>query len=370
MGIRSVESVNRKLKEMAIQVRVRQRGSALYLRASLPSKPGGVKRSGNVQSEIALGRSVSQDGLKYAEGMALRLGSEIALGKFKWEEWGYGAKEEEDERIGAKLESFKEYYLATNDISIDTWDNHWWQVLKHLPAEKKLSERVILDVLLNDRYKPNSWSRKRAAEKLQRFADWAKLEINLGPYKGSYGLNATQMRELPSDEEIVEWREKITHEGWQWFYGMMAAYGLRPYEPWFCEFEEGSDLLFVTVGKKTAKKTTEPRFVKPLYPGWVKRWNLTEIKRPNVNVKVPRLYSHRACVAFRRWGVPVPPKTLRHCYAVRAAIVFRLSSDTAAAFMGHDPIVHARIYKRWLTKGQKLWEYERVINDPNLPPEP
>lgn len=94
---------------------------------------------------------------------------------------------------------------------------------------------MLLTVALDSQ--PDSRKRKRSSRMLQRLAEFLNLEINLRAYQGHYN-QPDKARDLPSDELISTWRDKIPNQNWQWIFGMLATFGLRPHEAWFCELED------------------------------------------------------------------------------------------------------------------------------------
>ncbi|MEH2183014.1 hypothetical protein [Nostoc sp.] len=87
----------------------------------------------------------------------------------------------------------------------------------------------------------NSRSRKRTCEKLQLLAELAGIKVNLKPYIGNYGNSQTKPRNIPSDEQIIQVRSLFDNSlSWQWAYGIMATYGLRDHEIFFCKISSTS----------------------------------------------------------------------------------------------------------------------------------
>ena len=51
----------------------------------------------------------------------------------------------------------------------------------------------------------NSRLRRHTCQKLMKFSDYIGIEVDLGPYQGSYGRRSVKARDLPTDEQIEEW---------------------------------------------------------------------------------------------------------------------------------------------------------------------
>ena len=50
-----------------------------------------------------------------------------------------------------------------------------------------------------------------------------------------YGLNKAGFRDLPKDELIEQLWETIPNKSWKFVFGLMATYGLRNHEVFFCD---------------------------------------------------------------------------------------------------------------------------------------
>ncbi len=50
-----------------------------------------------------------------------------------------------------------------------------------------------------------------------------------------YGLNKAGFRDLPKDELIEKLWETIPNKSWKFVFGLMATYGLRNHEVFFCD---------------------------------------------------------------------------------------------------------------------------------------
>jgi integrase len=213
------------------------------------------------------------------------------------------------------VERFKIEYMRTHSLKESTWHSHWWGVYKRLPLDDPLKANTLLSVV--HKTEKETRNRKQTCEKLQKLADFAGVDVDLSRYAGSYSSSKVQPRDLPTDELISEWQEKVPNLAWRWVYGMLAAYGLRPHEAFFCQFlDDSSDrVIQVTEGKAKGRK------VYPLYPEWVEKWELWKVNCPNVFGKNYKEYGNRTTRQFQRYEIPFPAYDLRHAYAIRASVV-------------------------------------------------
>ncbi|NET34691.1 MAG: site-specific integrase [Cyanothece sp. SIO1E1] len=346
-----IASAQNRLKAAKTRVSIRRKGNALFLRATLPPKPD----SGHVKPrryELKTGLPVSRDGIRRAEAEAKHLGALLALKQFDWSVW-LGEKPPEDRTIGEWIGEFKQHYMGTHSLTEMTWQRHWQSVYNVLPQDEKLTVGLVVSTALGTL--PDTRKRREYCNKLQKLVDHAGIDINLKPYQGKYNSSKPQnSRDLPTDATVSEWRGRIPNKAWRWFYSIVATFGLRPHEAWFCKFVDDLTLQ-VTEGK------TGSRIVQALYPEWVERWGLQTIVRPKITAKVYREYGERASHQFARYCVPFGPYDLRHAWAIRSSITFKLPDTIAARMMGHSVEVHHRTYHRWLSQAKQADVYQAAI---------
>lgn len=353
-----IRIANDRLKIAKLRVRIRRKGDALYLRATLPPKPDSG-RAGSVRPDLPTGLPASKEGLKQAENKARLLAGKLATKTFDWAEW-LNEKPPEQQTIREWVGKLKVEYMATHSLAEATWERHWQSVYDALPMDERLTPAVLLEAVLKTSV--NTRKRRECCLKLQKLADHAAIEIDLKIYRGNYNSsNPTETRELPTDNQIIEQQVKIPNPSWRWIYGVIATFGLRPHEAWLCYFID-QETLQVVEGK------TGERQVKALFPEWVERWGLLNMERPKVTAKVYRDYGDRTSTQFDRYAIPFSPYDLRHAWAIRASITFRLPDTIAAKMMGHSVEVHNRTYHRWLSRAKVDEVYRNAIANGPKPP--
>lgn len=362
-----IAKINIRLKEACIPVKLLLRGKSLYVQATFPPKAG---ESRPKQRQISLGLPASSDGVSEAEFKAFEIGRSLTIGTFKWSDWE--AESQAIVTVADWVAKLKPVYLAENSITENTWVESWVRVFNLLPQNEELNAAILLAAVLTT--EPNSWTRRQACQKLQRLADFAGVEVNLRKYQGNYGQASQREIEVPSDQEIARVWRSIKNPEWQLIYGLMAAFGIRDHEAFFCHFvtDQGISLLQVTEGKTGARR------VQAFYPEWVEQWGLVERMeapgKPKVNGRKSKGYhdyGDRVGKAFKRQGVPWHPYTLRHAYAIRESVIFGIPVAAAAANMGHDPAVHLKTYNRWLDDAHRHQVYrEKVLNQAGRVPVP
>jgi integrase len=346
-----IAAINARLKQARIPVAVRLNGNYLVLRANLPKKPG--DGDGKKRYDISLKIPGNKDGLRRIEAEAQKLGSLITLNRFSWDAY-LKPQDEPQEKITAELVSeFKSDYSRSHRVKESTWAETWQRTFDRLPQNEALTGESILAVVLTT--EPHTRNRELTCQRLQKLADYADIPIDLKPYQGEYNERETKPRKIPADELIVQWRDRIPSErGWQWVYGLIATFGIRPHEAFFCEFVDSMTL-------KVIEGKTGARITRAIHPEWAEQWQLIDIQRPNITGRSHRDYGQRTSRQFARYEVPFVPYDLRHAFAIRGSIVKHLPVSTMASMMGHSVNVHTRIYHRWLSDATNEEVYRKII---------
>ncbi|MBN3951275.1 MAG: hypothetical protein HWQ38_34305 [Nostoc sp. NMS7] len=357
----SLEEINKRLKASKRGVSLRQRGDTLSLRATLPPRPNSNKNKSH-QQDIALGMYANPAGLKAAEDKAIELAADIVKWKagqvFPWNNWISG-KLTQGSTCEYWVEAFKEEFLIKQQqFSLGTWKRHYSLQFHRLPAKAELTKDLLLRTLLS--LPANTWTRYHTASSYSKLAVFAGIDIDLRPYKGKY--NSTDIiKDLPTDEAIARIREQITSVRWQWGYGMLAAYGLRPHEIFFATVEPKPPFKCHLSEGKTGART-----IAPFYPEWADRWKLWEQQEFRTQ-KVEywelgkRVYQGLYYYFKKIEGANLAPYDLRHCYAIRVSVVFELPVTTSAKLMGHSVTEHLKTYQRHIDEKTNSKAVERAI---------
>ena len=93
---------------------------------------------------------------------------------------------------------------------------------------------------------------------------------------GGYGLHRARFRQLPTDPQILEAAGRIPNPQWRLAFALMATYGLRNHEVFFCDFSSlapgGDQVLRVLPTTKTGEHQSWP-----FHPDWVEHFGLQEL---------------------------------------------------------------------------------------------
>ena len=350
---------NTRLKAGRTGVAIAAKRNTLYLRAKLPPKPNSSKADWSHQW-LALGAvRFTVAGIKRAEAEALRLSAAIALQQFRWPDWLPKASPTVKAKgVADWVADYERDYFnrrQRNPKSETTWEKDYavpYRRLVQVAAGRALTEQVLLDAIAT--YAPDSRSRQRACGAYQRLASAAGLDVTLKDYRGHYSPKAVNVRELPSDEAIVEAIAAIKNERWRYCMALMATYGLRDHEVFYVDLatlDEPPGVCTVLDGK------TGWRQVWP-YPGkWWEHFNLKAAKVPALTARRNSDYGVKVAQYFKRHSMPFLPYDLRHAWAARTAVA-GLDPAIAARMMGHALTVHTTCYHQFISRAsmQQAWE--------------
>lgn len=353
-----LRQVNGRLKASRVAVRVEQRGERLLLRATLPPKPGSPKQS-SIQQRVATGLPANPAGLKQAEKKARLLGAQAAAGEFNWEGWG-SPPTTTTQTCEKAIAAFREHYLSQGGTLV-TWTGDYEKALRNLPPDATLTGDMLETLVMATR--PNSRSRQRAAMACTTLARFAGLDWTGNHLRGSYSAAKVEPRDLPTDEAIARYREKISNPAWRWVYGVIACYGLRNHEV------AHLDLSRFPIVQVLENTKTGSREVWPCYPEWAEDWELSKQQLPPIKLDRPNPAIGHSVTRYLSPKLPFTPYDLRHAWAIRT-LLYHWPVELSARQMGHSVEVHTRTYQRWITSQQIQAIYDLLVNRPDRPMPP
>jgi integrase len=360
---RLLERANQRLRNANIKISIERHNHRLYLRGIFPPKPGSGKLT-PWQQRLSIAQA-NREGLEIAEARAKTIGGQLDLGVFDWSPYlDISTEAGKVETIGELVEKFEREYFATrqrNGATETTWKGDYQRPFDRLPGDRPIDPDILQEILLTTR--PDSRQRRRFAMAYSKLADFTGLNHNLRKFIGSYSsTRSISPRDLPNDRDILMAYDSFPSLQWRWAFAMMACYGLRNHEIFFTDLED-YPIAYVFRGK-----STDERYVWPLYPEWADRWEVQNFYPPNCTGKSHGDLGNRVTHAFKRAGV-FSPYNLRHAWAVRA-ILFDLDIAIAAAMMGHSVAVHTQIYLKWITKDTHQRAMDIILgrSDRPLPP--
>ncbi|HLO87927.1 MAG TPA: site-specific integrase [Nostocaceae cyanobacterium] len=377
---KNLEAAKARLKAAKTKVGLKVTGGTIQLQASLPIKPGDIdtKGTGYKQYKISLNIPANLDGLKTAEEEAYELGKLIARQTFEWNDKYLGKvarKANEIKSVGDVLEDFEIEYFKTHKMTEKS--KHTFSYYKdYLRRLVGLETLLVQDEINKKLAELTSDSAKYSAIKTLKVLK-STLKLDNLSFEGVKNRQPkSQVREIPSDEEIIKGYQyfeeyatnrkltlrkdyKDTWKMWQWVYGMLATYGLRPREifvkpdiDWWFSAENKDNTWKVHPETKTGY-----REALPLYPEWLQLFNLKDLeclqllnnqvcnKESFADINIIRM---NCSSWFRRVGLPFTPYDLRHAWAIRAHIM-GIPIKAAADNLGHSVEIHTEIYQKWFS---------------------
>ena len=378
---KTLNQVNQRLKAAKLGLQVERRGERLNLRGTLPPRPGSPKLR-PYQQRVPLKLPATKAGLKQCEQTAKIIAAQLLQNTFDWRDYlgPVAGLRMAGADLSSQIDAFKHYFFETRCSTAaaaslrTTWEKAYIPYLRklHTTAERhsnlSLPEAIYATVQST---KANSRSRQICCTALAALAEFLNLELpnDLKSFWGNYGNSQTQLRALPSDEQIVEVYDSLKNPRWKYVYGMMATYGLRNHEVFFCDAPKAQlcDRAAEIIVHETTK--TGRHEVWPFYPEWVERFSLTNGDLPDINTDLSTTTLQRVgqqvTTQFRRYQIPFSPYDLRHAWAVRT-ILMGLPDAVAAKMMGHSVQVHNRTYHRWMTHRDQQAAVQTALAKNNL----
>ena len=152
---------------------------------------------------------------------------------------------------------------------------------------------------------PETKNRKRACMALGALARFAKIEVDLKIYSGGYTARSHSPRDLPTDEKIAQTYWEIKNPQWQWVYGMLATYGLRNHEVFRLDLrllKSKEPIISVLQNTKTGSHR-----VWAFFPEWFEKWELWNVKLPNIDVDRSNPAVGASVSQYFRRNIPFEP---------------------------------------------------------------
>ena len=366
--IHEINVINKEFQLNGSKLKLEKRGGKLNIRGSLPSKENkSIKR---VQ-RISLGIDADNHGLEEAKKKLQLINLQLELDKFEWRNWIYSSTQEANKKYEfctKKISEFEKIFFKDdrndhlNSARKSTWNSSYKPYLKRMISiYQKNANKEINFIFLNTlkSYKEGSRSRKQCGTSLKVFAEFLDLSLpsEWKSLSKGYGIKKAGFRNLPDDNLIEELWKNIPNKSWQYVFGLMATYGLRNHEVFFCDLsplkESGDKILRILPTTKTGEHQ-----VWPFHPKWVDLFELSALGNdpsllPKINRDLRKTtlqnIGKRITDQFKRYSLNIRPYDLRHSWAVRT-IFYDLPDTVAARMMGHSVNLHTQTYHHWITK--------------------
>jgi len=375
--------VNHNFKLAGIGLQIEVRGEKLYVRGNFPPKPDG-KRLQSHQQRLNLRESADLVGLKRAEWQAKLICAQLIQDTFQWQHYTEPAIAlTTDNSLLAAISRFERYFWATRGSKASaqtTWKTAYAPYLGKLMAiaqsnqsHTKLSnDELIYQAILSTA--PDTRSRQICCTALKSLAEYTgiTLSFDLQNLSGKYSHKYLKPRELPDDESILKSYNLIPNPQWRFVYGIMATFGLRNHEVFFCDYNALStppatqlrnQQATITVQESTKTGSHE---VWAFRPEWIDTFNLRAVNLPPLNTDLTKTtlqkIGQQVTRQFQRYHIPFSPYNLRHAWAVRT-IHFGLPDAIAAQMMGHSMAIHTQTYHRWISRRDQQQAVDRTLGN-------
>jgi len=371
-----------RLKQDNVKVNLKRIGDTVVLVATLPLKPGDTHPQGRKNKQYNLtvngkGFPFNLDGLAEADKEARHLSKLVATRTFDWNEKYLGKQAtpviEKPKSIGELLAEFEKKYFLTRkrNRQSETTFTKLLTVLKRSfnNLEKPLSDEVLEETIAST--SAGTSTRSLLVSALSVLCNTFKYQFEFKGYKDGY---KPKERQIPTDEEIVEsfylfkpnkYGKQSQCQAYQWIYGMLASYGLRPHEVFAVDLDKflstaNKDNVLYVDDSLTDGTKTGSRVVFPLHPEWV---DLFDLKQPKLLETTATLASKSQCISrvFISNNIPFAPYNLRHAYAIRGHVL-GMPLKAMADNMGHSVEMHTSTYQKYMTLDTRKEVYAQVMN--------
>ena len=359
----ALDQINRRLAGEGHPLRVEQRGQKLNLRGRLPDR-----RNPEVErvQRLSLGLTADSEGLRDAEHALRQVQRQLQRRQFNWDDWSTERSHGSPPDLERAVQSFEQAFFTdarrrrNPSGSRTTWSSAYQPYLRRLQSLaglQPISGSLLMQTL--ESYVDGSRSRQQCATALAALACHLDVPLpeNWRQEAGGYGLHRARFRQLPTDAQILEGVMNIPNPAWRLVYGLMATYGLRNHEVFFCDLSSLSRSGDRVIRVLPTTKTGEHQ-VWPFQPDWVDLFDLNGLSsdpkalpaiQTDLRLTTLQQVGRRVSEQFRRYALPITPYDLRHAWAVRT-IHIGLPDTVAARMMGHSVAIHTRTYHHWITR--------------------
>ena len=366
--IHEINSINDKFATSGSKLRIEKRGEKLNIRGPLPSK-----KDKNIFTfqRISLGLNADDKGLAEAKKKLQLINLQIELKQFNWSNWSIDSRKKvlkTNSNLLEKINEFEKYFFKEQKSDYlsstrrTTWRSAYKPYINRLISIYDSNPKEDLNFLLIKTlksYVEGSRSRKQCGTSLNIFATFLNQELpkEWKSMSKGYGLKKASFRDLPNDKLIEEIWQKIPNNSWRFVYALMATYGLRNHEVFFCDLSSlkitGDKIIRVLNTTKTGEHQ-----VWPFHPKWVDYFELYKLGEdpsllPQINIDLRETtlqnIGKKITDQFKRYELKIKPYDLRHSWAVRT-IFYNLPDTVAARMMGHSVSLHTQTYHHWITK--------------------
>ena len=389
----AVQQTNAQLDTDKVRVKLKlTSANSIGLQGTFPCKEGEIGKNGspNKQYTISIGTMANDAGVKTAIAKARELDWQLTTKTFQWtpellgkqaQKIALPEQEQPAKLISELIEEYEKEYWKTHDKNSRqgkrNWEESYLQYLKKLSQDVPLSNVTLGEALTKTN--PNTASRRLLVWQLRKFCDFCNFDGTKIIDSYATKIPKRKARNVPNDDEIIANFQKIGEplplkasktdtqpEQWQWVYGMLATYGLRPHELFAIDlkaFTDSSNIYHLvtlkpelTEGTKTGERKCG---IPPLHPEWVELFDLKNVKMPLFTSQIKNRHG-TISKKFLKHKLRFTPYDLRHAYAIRGHRL-RIPIRTMADYMGHTVQEHTVTYQSHMSKNTNIEIYKEVV---------
>lgn len=370
-----LEEANQQLEKVSLRA---NKGRILLRSRHFPPKPGDEPGK---QYELGMGVSASPAGLKVAIAKAKAIDADLLWERFTWESHLKG-KDKPAECVGEWVERYeKDHWEHTqrNPTKENSFHKNYRLYFQKIPQDSPLTVELLRETIVS-KSEPATRNREFYCMAFRKLAEFAgkhgaiapealtAFQQELGILKRGRKPEQILSDQLPNDQQILEIWEGIRNPGWQWLYGMLATYGLRPSEVFRLDlekFSEKTEALRVLENTKTGARITYP-----CLPSWRERFKLWEVELPKIQrieERTNNVLTEKVGWYFRVLKIPHSPKDLRHAWCIRTALQ-GVPDSIACKWAGHSLAVHSKTYHQAISESQHQAVFERMKAGESMQP--
>jgi integrase len=385
-------SANAELKASKAKVSIKRTGNSLQIQATLPLKPGDKSNTGKDKKQylISLGIPASLDGVTTALEEARELSKLIARHTFQWDEKYLGVRDKEKIQLftfGEILEKIEVVYFNKREINEKSKNTlrGYLSSIKSAFVSSDLFDCDTIERVVNSIQNAKKNNVIKAINVINKdFELNLKLNLILDKYQ-------VEERSIPQDTAIVNsfflfekyysdmpkktmpTKYKDSWKRFQWIYGMLATYGMRPKElfnqpdlDWWLSPNNHNNTWKVHKTNKTGY-----REIIPFVPEWIE---LFDLKNPQLVAEMKQWIGD--CCDYRKINVLVillnkkinavginhNPYDLRHACAIRAHMQ-GIPVKAAADNLGHTTEIHNKVYQRWFGEENRRKAFDAAFKN-------
>lgn len=379
--LQSAIDINDELKRDKVRVTIRAKNNENLIVTY--TDPSGKRK------EISPpGVQLNRSGLEYARKVAHQIRSAIDGGEYS-DEWLdthlYRKGDRAKNRLtwGVMMNGWESEWLKSRAGS-DTTQRQINRTLSGYREQLKLVGSVEpstefnprLVTLLLDQQAEGTHKRFRLREILSILCRLYKIPYD---FTGIGKRPKPLRRDIPTDDRIVEMFASFPAIGnsrqadgnlipaYQWYFGMLATYGLRPQELFAVDMvksfkAETAYWVYLDAGLCDGLKTGS-RWIPPLHNCWVDLFDLANPKTISNLRGSENVEDWSRCVSsyFNKHKIGCRPYDLRHAYAIRCRKAGLSLSDSADA-MGHETQTHTKQYQRWISIDDRIESVRNALD--------